>query len=180
VFWETPPFSRPSLQQHHILGSLFTTLLPNRYSICQGYIFAKGVFMQIRKLGSIVLASAFTIFLSTGFAVAQDTAKQDIKAAGTDTKNATKDTGHAVSSGSKKAYDKTAAGTKTATDKTATGTKKAYHTTANGTKTATDKTVSGTKTVGKDIGHGTKVVAKDTANGTKKVGDKIAGKPDPQ
>jgi hypothetical protein len=158
VFWETPPFSRPSLQQHHILGSLFTTLLPNRYSICQGYIFAKGVFMQIRKLGSIVLASAFTIFLSTGFAVAQDTAKQDIKAAGTDTKDAAKDTGHAVSTGSKKAY----------------------HKTANGTKTATDKTVSGTKTVGKDIGHGTKVAAKDTANGTKKVGDKVAGKPDPQ
>jgi hypothetical protein len=140
----------------------------------------KGVFMQIRKIGSIVLASAFTIFLSTGFAVAQDSAKQDMKTAGTDTKNAAKNTGHAVSTGTKKAYNETASGTKTAADKTATGTKTAYQKTENGTKTATDKTVNGTKTVGKDVGHGTKVAAKDTANETKKIGDKIAGKPNPQ
>ena len=37
--------------------------------------------MHVRKIGSIVLASAFTIFLSTGFALAQDGAKQDMKAA---------------------------------------------------------------------------------------------------
>jgi len=146
------------LQQHRIPGALLQRFYLTVTLSAKGYVFAKGVFMQIRKLGSIVLASAFTVFLSTGFAVAQDTAKQDIKTAGTDTKDAAKDTGHAVSTGSKKAY----------------------HKTANGTKTATDKTVSGTKTVGKDIGHGTKVAAKDTANGTKKVGDKVAGKPDPQ
>jgi len=140
----------------------------------------RSFFMHVRKIGSIVLASAFSVFLSTGFAVAQDSAKQDMKTAGTDTKNAAKDTGHAVSTGTKKAYDKTASGTKTAADKTATGTKTAYHKTANGTKTATDKTVNGTKTVGKDVGHGTKVAAKDTANETKKVGDKIASKPNPQ
>ena len=92
--------------------------------------------MHIRKIGSIVLASAFII--STGSAVAQDGAKQDMKTAGTDTKNAAKDTGHAVSTGSKKAYNKTATGTKTAADKTATGTKTAYHKTENGTKTATE------------------------------------------
>src|SRR5580704_15692816 len=114
-------------------------------------MFRQRSFMPIRKIPSIVLASAFTIFLSTGFAVAQDGAKQDMKAAGTDTKNAAKDTGHAISTGSKKAYNKTATGTKTAADKTATGTKTAYHKTE-----------------------------KDTANGTKKVGDKIAGKPNPQ
>ena len=61
---------------------------------------------------TIVLASAFTIFLSTGIAVAQDGAKQDMKAAGTDTKNAAKNTGHAVSTGTKKAYNKTANGTR--------------------------------------------------------------------
>ncbi len=70
--------------------------------------------MQIRKIGSIVLASAFTVTLAAGFAVAQESAKQDMKTAGTDTKSAAKDTGHAVSTGTKKAYNKTASGTKTA------------------------------------------------------------------
>jgi hypothetical protein len=140
----------------------------------------EGVFMQIRKIGCILLASAVTVSLSTGFAVAQASAKQDVKAAGTDTQNAAKDTGNAVSTGTKKAYHKTANGTETAADKTAAGTKTAYHKTANGTKTATDKTVNGTKTVSKDVGHGTKVAAQDTAKETKKVGDKIAGKPTPQ
>ena len=144
------------------------------------YFLPKEFSCKFVRLGCIVLASAFTIFLSTGFAVAQASAKQDMKAAGTDTKNAAKDTGHAVSTGTKKAYHKTANGTETAADKTAAGTRTAYHKTANGTKTATDKTVNGTKTVGKDVGHGTKVAAQDTAKGTKKVGDKIAGKPTPQ
>ena len=136
--------------------------------------------MQIRKPGAILLASVFAVFLSTGIALSQDSAKQDMKAAGTDTRNAAKNTGHAVSTGTTKAYDKTSSGTKTAADKTVSGTKTAYRKTEEGTKTATDKTVSGTKTVGKDVGHGTKVAAQDTANGTKKVGDKIAGKPTPQ
>ena len=125
--------------------------------------------MQLRKPGMIFLASLLTVVLSSGLTLAQDGPKQDIKAAGTNTKNAAKDTGHAVSTGTTKAYDKTTTGTKTA-----------YNKTANGTKAATDKTVNGTKTVGKDVGHGTKVVAQDTANGTKKGGDKIAGKPTPQ
>jgi hypothetical protein len=129
----------------------------------------EGVSMKIRKLRAIVLASALTIFLSTSYALSQDGAKQDMKAAGTDTRNAAKDTGHAVSTGTKKTYNKTATGTKTA-----------YHKTATGTKVAADKTADGTKTVGKDVGHGTKVAAKDTAHGTEKVGDKIAGKPIPQ
>jgi len=136
--------------------------------------------MQFRKPGAILLASAFTASLSTEIVLSQDSAKQDMKAAGTDTKNAAMNTGHAVSTGTTKAYDKTAGGTKTTADKTASGTKAAYRTTEEGTKTATDKTVSGTKTVGKDVGHGTKVAAQDTANGTKKVGDKIAGQPTPQ
>jgi len=118
----------------------------------------------VKKLGYFILASALAVSASAGFAVAQDSAGHDLKAAGTDTKDATKDTGHAVATGKK----------------TATGTKKVYHKTASGTKTAADKTADGTKTVGKDIGHGTKVAAKDTAHGTEKVGDKIAGKPTPQ
>jgi hypothetical protein len=134
------------------------TLLSHRELSCKGLFAPKEFSMQIRKLRAIVFTSASTIFLSAGLVLAQDGAKQDMKAAGTETKKAAEDTGHGV----------------------ATGTKKAYHKTANGTKTATDKTVQGTKTVGKDVGHGTKVAAKDTANGTKKVGDKITGKPAPQ
>ncbi|MEO6806057.1 MAG: hypothetical protein ABI286_11850 [Edaphobacter sp.] len=125
--------------------------------------------MKIRKPVSVIFTSALAIFLSVGPALSQDTVKRDIKAAGTHTKDAARDTGHAVSTGTKKTYKKTAKGTR-----------KVYHKTANTTKTATDKTVNGTKTVGKDVGHGTKVAAKDTAHGTKKLGDKIVGKPTPQ
>lgn len=137
--------------------------------------------MQIRYLRTITLVSSLTILLSTGFALAaQDGAKQDLKTAGTDTKNAAKATGQGVATGTKTAANKTASGTKTVADKTASGTKTAYNKTVSGTKTAADKTADGTKTVGKDIGHGTKTAAKDTAHETEKVGDKIAGKPNPQ
>jgi hypothetical protein len=162
-------FSSANLELRVILSPSYNaSLLPRLYLV--GFLFApEGVSMQIRKLRATVLASALTIFLSTSYALSQDGAKQDMKAAGTDTKNAAKDTGHAVSTGTKKNYNKTATGTKTV-----------YHKTATGTKVAADKTADGTKTVGKDVGHGTKVAAKDTAHGTEKVGDKIAGKPTPQ
>jgi hypothetical protein len=139
----------------------------------------KGVPMQIHKLRAVILASAFTVVLSSGYALAQDGAKKDLKAAGTDTKDATKEAGHGVATGTKKVYHKTASGTKTAADKTADGTKTVGKDVGHGTKVAAKDTAHGTKTVGKDIGHGTKVAAKDTAHGTEKVGDKIAGKPDP-
>ena len=124
--------------------------------------------MPIRKPDAFLHTTAFIVLFSIGVALAQDRAKQDMKAAGADTKDAARNTGHAVSTG-----------TKTAAHKTANGTEKAYHKTENGTRTtATDKTVNGTKTVGKDVGHRTKVAAKDTAHETKKVGDNVAGKPD--
>jgi hypothetical protein len=140
----------------------------------------KGVPLQIRYVRTFTLASFFALLLSTGFVLAQDGAKQDLKTAGTDTKNAAKATGQGVATGTKTAADKTASGTKTVADKTADGTKTAYNKTVSGTKTAADKTAEGTKTVGKDIGHGTKVAAKDTAHETEKVGDKVVGKPTPQ
>jgi hypothetical protein len=161
-------------------GGSLATILRSLDSISEGVMFTlKGGSMPIRKTAAFLLASAIIVSLSTGIALAQDGAKQDMKAAGADTKNAARDTGHAVSTGTKKAYNETASGTKTAAHKTANGTEKAYHKTENGTRTATDKTVNGTKTVGKDVGHGTKVAAKDTVHGSEKVGDKIAGKPDP-
>jgi hypothetical protein len=133
----------------------------------------KGASMNVRKLATFVFASAFTLSVSTGYGLAQDNA---MKAAGTDTKNAAKDTGKGIATGSKKV----AHGTKVGADKTVDGTKTAGKDVGHGTKVAADKTADGTKKVGKDIGHGTKVAAKDTAHGTEKVGDKIAGKPAPQ
>jgi hypothetical protein len=152
-----------------IVSRRFATFLFTRHSMQEGLISSKGESMQIRKLEAIVLASALILSMSAGFAVAQDGAKQDMKAAGTDTKNATKGVGNGVATGTKKTYNATANGTKTVA-----------HKTANGTKTAADKTADGTKTVGKDVGHGTKAAAEDTAHGTEKLGDKIAGKPTPQ
>jgi hypothetical protein len=150
-----------SLPLHHVS--------PTGTLILQGFVRPQGDSMQLLKLGSIVLASSLAISMSAGISFAQDGAKQDMKSAGTDTKDAAKDAGHGVDTGTKKAYHKTASGTRTATHKTTRTTKRVYH-----------KTAEGTKTAGRDIGHGTKVVAKDTAHGTEKVGDKIAGKPTPQ
>ena len=70
-------------------------------------------------------ASLLLSLVLTCAPVIAQTASQDMKNAGTETKNAAKDTGHGVKTGTEKAYDKTSSGTKTA-----------YHKTANGTKTA--------------------------------------------
>jgi hypothetical protein len=89
--------------------------------------------MQIRKTSTLFLTAVLTLGMSSAIVMAQ-TAGQDIRHAGTETKDATKDTGHGISKGTKKAYHKTSEGTETAYDKTKHGTKKAYHKTANGTK----------------------------------------------
>jgi hypothetical protein len=76
------------------------------------------------------LASAmFTLALSAAVAspVYAQTAGQSMKNAGTDTKDAAKDTGHAVAHGTKTATHKTVHGTRTATHKTVHGTKKVAH-----------------------------------------------------
>jgi hypothetical protein len=94
--------------------------------------------MHFRQLGIITLASALGFGLSSGAAFAQD-AKQDIKNAGTETKDATKDVGHGVAKGTKKAYHSTTHGTKVAADKTADASKTVAHKTAAGTKKTVDK-----------------------------------------
>ena len=73
--------------------------------------------MHVLKITGVVFAA--TMFLATG-AYAQDSAKQDMKDAGHDTKVAAKDTGHAT----KVAAKDTAHGTKVAAQDTAKGTKK--------------------------------------------------------
>lgn len=68
-------------------------------------------------------------------AAAQDSgAKQDMKNAGHDTKNAARSAGHGVKQGTKKAYHKTKHATK-----------KAYHKTANTTKGAVNGAKQGAK-----------------------------------
>ena len=80
--------------------------------------------MNVRtlKFGSLALATALAFGTSAALAVAQTdgTAKQDIKAAGQETKEAAVDTGHGIKTGTKKGYHKTKHGIK-----------KAYHNTVN-------------------------------------------------
>ena len=76
--------------------------------------------MSLTKLGTFALATALTLTLPN-FALAQPQndsgAKQDLKAAGHETKAAAKDTGKGIKQGSKKAYHKTKQGTKKAARK---------------------------------------------------------------
>jgi hypothetical protein len=94
--------------------------------------------MHFRQLGIITLASSLGLGISSGAALAQG-ATQDLKNAGTETKNATKDAGNGVAKGSKKAYHSTANGTKVAADKTADTSKTVAHKTSTGTKKTVNK-----------------------------------------
>jgi len=79
---------------------------------------------------AVATLAAVLAFAPAGvtFAQPQDSAKQDMKDAGHDTKQAAKKTGHGI-----------AKGTKTAARKTKNGTKKVVHGAAHGTKKAADK-----------------------------------------
>jgi len=103
--------------------------------------------MQIRKTGTLLLAGVLTLGMTSTFALSQDGAKQDMKHASTETKDAAKDTCHGISTGTKKVYHKTSKGTEKAYDKTSEGTEKAYDKTKHGTKKAYHKTARGTKHV---------------------------------
>ena len=78
-------------------------------------------------------AFAFTLFLPIG-STAQ-TAAQDMHKAGAETKDAAKDTGHAVKSGTHKAYDKTKEGSTVAADKTKETSVKGYDRSKEGVQT---------------------------------------------
>jgi hypothetical protein len=95
------------------------------------------------RMGTFVVTAALVV---GGVApVLAQTAGQDIKHAGTDTKDAAKDTGHGVAKGTTKAYDKTKEGTEKGYDKTKAGTKKAYHKTTRGTKHVVHKSANATE-----------------------------------
>ncbi|HEY0758059.1 MAG TPA: hypothetical protein VGD59_02260 [Acidisarcina sp.] len=81
--------------------------------------------MHIKALGYGVLASALFLSAGSSFAAQSDTgAKQDMRNAGTDTKDAAKSTGRGVKKGTKKAYHGTKKGTKKAVHATGHGLKK--------------------------------------------------------
>jgi len=80
--------------------------------------------LQLSALFPVLLGTALVCAPAVGFsqqqpAPSQDTgAKQDMKDAGHETKDAVKDAGHSVKQGTKKAYRKTKRGTKKAWHKT--------------------------------------------------------------
>ena len=69
--------------------------------------------MHLRKLGVIALAATIWTSLHP-VSFAQDSAKQDMKNAGTSSKSAAKSAGSGISTGTKKAYHKSKHGTKKA------------------------------------------------------------------
>lgn len=72
--------------------------------------------MNVRTVGRLLLLSATLIGTSAPFVAAQGDsgAKQSMKNAGTETKDAARDAGHSVKQGTKKAYHKTKRGVKKA------------------------------------------------------------------
>lgn len=69
--------------------------------------------MHRRTLSTFALTALLTIALPSTLAIAQ-TAGQDMKNAGSETKSATKNAGRSISKGTKKGYHKTKKGTKKA------------------------------------------------------------------
>jgi hypothetical protein len=76
--------------------------------------------IRFARIGTFALAAALSLGASAAFAagVPQDGTKQDMKAAGHDTKNAAVNTGHGIKTGTKKVYHKTKHGVKKAYHKT--------------------------------------------------------------
>jgi Ni/Co efflux regulator RcnB len=89
-----------------------------------------GLPMTTNKLAvSLLFAAAMTCSPVVGLSQSRDDngAKQDMRDAGHETKNAAKDVGHGVKSGTEKGYHKTKRGTKKAWNKTKDTTKGAAH-----------------------------------------------------
>ncbi len=123
-----------------------------------------------KALASLMLASALAL---PSCALAQ-TAGQDMHAAGSDTKNAADNTGHAVKHTTKKTYHKSKSGTAKVAGKTKEGGTIAVDKTKEGTVKGFDKTKEGTEhlfgaknhsaTVAHDNAKNAHMTAKDNAN----------------
>ena len=96
--------------------------------------------MNLGRFGSLALSAVLVVGVPAALAQTNDPGpKQDMKNAGSDTKQAASEDGHGVSHGTKTAYRKTKSGTKTGYHKTVNGTKTGYHKTAHATKTGVHK-----------------------------------------
>jgi hypothetical protein len=95
--------------------------------------------MKKFRWSSLIFAIALSAVPVTVRAGVPQTAGQDIKNAGTDTKDATKSAGKGIGKGTKTGYNKTKSGTKKVYHKTASGTKKAVHKTGEGVSKTGDK-----------------------------------------
>lgn len=75
--------------------------------------------MNVRRLTGLALAAALSVSTAAGIATAQTDSgtKQDMKAAGHESKDAVVDTGRGIKHGTKKVYHKTKRGTKRAAHK---------------------------------------------------------------
>ena len=103
--------------------------------------------MNASTIKPLVLMTILALGSSGGFAQTDNPGpKQDMKNAGSDTKQGAVDAGHGVSQGTHTAYHKTAAGTQKGYDKTKSGTETGYHKTVQGTQTGYHKTVHASKT----------------------------------
>ncbi len=111
-----------------------------------------------KALASLMLASALAV---PSIALAQ-TAGQDMHAAGTDTKDAAANTGHAVKRTTKKGYHKSKRGTAKVAGKTKEGGTIAVDKTKEGTVKGYDKTKEGVEKVFGDK-HEKATAAHDTA-----------------
>jgi hypothetical protein len=94
---------------------------------------------QIRKRMNTFVITAALVMGGVAPVMLAQTAGQDIKDAGRDTKNAAKDAGHGVAKGTKKGYEKTKEGTEKGYHKTKQGTKHVVHKTAHATAKGADK-----------------------------------------
>ena len=90
------------------------------------------------KFGSIALASALILGGMSPALMAQ-TAGQDMRNAGHETKNATEDAGHGIASGTRKGWHATKHGTEHAYHKTKRGTKHIVHKSAAATERGADR-----------------------------------------
>jgi len=72
---------------------------------------------MMKRMSALLLAGALATGLTTAHAQNDSGAKQDMKNAGTDTKDAAKNAGNGVKQGTKKGYHKTKKATKKAAKK---------------------------------------------------------------
>ncbi|MBV8674247.1 MAG: hypothetical protein JOZ33_12495, partial [Acidobacteriaceae bacterium] len=90
--------------------------------------------MKNSRIFALLLCSA-TMFAAGSIGLAQDTTpKQDIKTAGSDTKDAGTSTGHAVKKGTTTGYHKTKEGSTKTYDRSKEGTQKGFDKTKEGTQ----------------------------------------------